>query len=137
MLRSVVAVVVGFFVIAALAIGTDMLVRLAMPAAFDAAFRTNDLGVLLLTLAYVGVYATFGCWLCARLAPSRPMRHAMILGLLGLAFNVLGTVKQWGTAPAWYLVVSLLLVLPYAWLGGWIRERQLAVAASATSPATA
>ena len=129
MLRSVLAVVTGFLVIGVLAFGTDVLVRAALPGAFDAAGRTDSVPVLVFTILYVGLFATAGCWLAARLAPSHPMRHALILGALGLVFNVAGTVAAWDTAPAWFHVVSLLLVMPWAWLGGWIRERQLAGAA--------
>jgi hypothetical protein len=55
------------------------------------------------------------------------MAHALVLGALGLAFNVAGTIAMWDTAPAWYHAVALALVMPYAWLGGRIRERQLAL----------
>ena len=73
----------------------------------------------------VAVYAIIGCYLTARLAPNRPMRHALILGALGLVMNIAATVSLWGTAPAWYFILNLLLVMPYPWLGGRIRERQL------------
>ena len=126
MLRSIVAIVVGFVLIGALAMGTDMLVINAFPAAFDEAGRTQDLSLLMLMAAYVAVYAITGCYVTARLAPNRPMRHALILGALGLAMNIAATVSLWGTAPAWYHILNLLLVMPYAWIGGRIRERQLA-----------
>lgn len=126
MLRSIGAVVVGFLTIAILSFVTGEVVMALFPDAFDAVGRTDNVPILLLTLAYVAVYAVFGCYLAARLAPDRPMRHAMILGALGLIFNIGGTIAVWHTAPAWYFIVSLVLVLPYAWLGGMLRERQLA-----------
>jgi hypothetical protein len=52
------------------------------------------------------------------------MQHALILGALGLVFNIIGSVKMWDTAPAWYHIVAILLVMPAAWLGGRIREKQ-------------
>jgi hypothetical protein len=134
MKRSVLAVAVGFVTIAALSISTDLLVRAAWPGAFDARGRTDSVALLLLTIAYVGVFAIGGCYLAARLAPDRPMRHALVLGGLGLAFSVAGTAAAWATAPVWYHLVSLLLVMPYAWLGGWLRERQLG-SAGALRPA--
>jgi hypothetical protein len=124
--RSVLAIVAGFVVIAVLALGTDMVLRAARPDIMDANGRVDSAPWLVAILTYVFVYAVFGCWLAARLAPNGPMRHAMILGLLGLAFNVMGTIANWNTAPAWFHVVALALVLPAAWLGGWLRERQLA-----------
>jgi hypothetical protein len=125
MLRSIVAIAVGFLLIGALAMGTDMIVMKAMPGAFDEAGRTSDLSILMLMAAYVAVYAITGCYVTARLAPDRPMLHALILGALGLAMNIVATISLWGTAPAWYHILNLLLVMPYAWIGGRLRERQL------------
>ena len=125
MIRSIVAVVVGFFVIAALSVGTDLALRSAMPGRF-ATERMDDPALLVLTLAYVFVFAVFGCWLTARLAPDRPLMHALVLGVLGLVLNVVGTAQRWDNAPAWYHVIALLMVMPAAWLGGVLRERQLA-----------
>lgn len=124
MARSVAAVVAGFCVIAALSFGTDLAMRAAMPALFEQNGRTDSMAVLLLTIGYVGLYATIGCYLAARLAPHRPMRHALILGALGLLFNVAGTYAAWDTAPAWYHVLSLVLVMFWAWLGGRMREQE-------------
>lgn len=129
--RSIFAIVLGFVVIGALAVGTDMVLRSSQPGVFDANGRVDSATWLMVMQAYVFVYAVFGCWLAARLAPNRPMRHAMILGLLGLAFNVVGSIAKWDTAPVWYHVLALALVLPAAWVGGWLRERQLAGAGRA------
>ena len=125
MVRSIVAVVVGFLVIGALSVGTDYALRAAVPSWFPTD-RMDDPALLALTLAYVFVFAVFGCWLTARLAPDRPLLHALVLGALGLVLNVVGTAQRWDDAPAWYHVVALLLVMPAAWLGGVLRERQLA-----------
>lgn len=125
MLRSIGAIVLGFVVIGALALGTDALLRETAPQFYGPGGRVDHVGFLLFTQLYVVAYATFGCWLAARLAPARPMRHALALGALGLAFNVMGTITLWHTAPAWYHVLALTLVMPAAWLGGRLRERQL------------
>ncbi len=61
------------------------------------------------------------------------MAHALALGVLGLIFNVLGAVARWDHAPAWYHVLALALVMPYAWLGGRLRERQLDAAPRAAA----
>ncbi|MFL5541130.1 MAG: hypothetical protein ACJ8J0_19240 [Longimicrobiaceae bacterium] len=139
LVRSILAIVTGFLVIGALSFGTGAaltaagvfpdqgavlvggkeVVSLAQPIAA---------GPLLLETAFVAVYAIFGCWLAAFLAPSRPMRHALILGLLGLAFNLAMAVPAWalGLRPAWSILLNLALVMPYAWIGGRLREMQLA-----------
>jgi hypothetical protein len=133
--RSVLAIVIGFVFIGALSFTTDALVRAALPGAFDVAGGTTSVPVLVLTLAYVGLFAVAGCYLAARLAPGRPMTHALVLGGLGLLFNIAGTVATWATAPAWYHAVALALVLPYAWLGGHLRQRQVRGGPSAQLPA--
>ena len=125
MWRSVMAVLAGFFFIGLLAFGADAVMRSAMPDAFDAAGRATSIPVLLLMQAYVGIFAIAGCYLAARLAPSSPMKHALILGVLGLLVNISGAVAMWDTAPAWYHILAIALVMPYAWIGGRIRERQL------------
>ena len=125
MWRSVMAIVIGFLFIGLLAFGADAVLRSAMPEAFDASGRVTSIPILVLTLVYVGIFAIAGCYLAARLAPNRPMRHALILGGLGLVFNIAGSYAAWHTAPAWYHVVAIALVMPYAWIGGRIRERQL------------
>jgi hypothetical protein len=125
MLRSIGAIVLGFLLIGTLAMGTERAIIQTLPEYFDTNGRTDDVALLLATLAYVFLFATLGCWVTARLAPARPMRHALILGALGLAFNVAGSIAMWHTAPVWYHVVGLGLTLPAAWLGGWIRERQV------------
>lgn len=125
MLRSIAAVLFGFLLIGALSIGADVVLRQAMPTAFDAAGRVEGVAVLLLMMGYVGLFAITGCYLTARFAPRRPMLHALVLGALGLAFNVAGSAALWDTAPAWYHVASLALVMPYAWIGGRLREVEL------------
>lgn len=126
MLRSTVAVVTGFVLIVALAFGADLVLRSAMPDAIDAAGRVESVPVLLLISAYMGLFIAFGCYVTARLAPDRPMRHALILGGLGLASTVAGSVAGWGTQPDWWHVLSVVTVMLWAWLGGRIREWELA-----------
>ena len=122
-LRSVLAIAVGFVVIGVLSFGTGA--ALAAAGVTPAPGTSYSVPLLLLATAYVAVYAIFGCWLAAFLAPSHPMRHALILGALGLVFNLAGAAAAWGQQPTWYLVLNLALVMRYAWLGGRLRESQL------------
>jgi hypothetical protein len=124
-MRSVIAIVAGFVLIAALSFGADAVLRSVLPSVFSSTGRVESAPVLLLVIAYVFVFAVVGCYLTARLAPSSPLKHALVLGVLGLIFNIIGTIALWNSAPAWYHVVALLLVMPAAWLGGRLREAQL------------
>lgn len=135
--RSIVAIAAGFFFIMILSFGMDAILRVAVPDAFDAAGRTDSAGMLMFSLLYVGVFAITGCYIAARLAPSHPMRHALILGGLGLILNIAGSIAMWNAAPAWYHIIAIALVMPYAWLGGWLRERQLDRRPSGRAPLAA
>jgi hypothetical protein len=126
MLRSVLAIVAGFVVIGCLVGLTDLAMHSLFVGRYGPNGSVSDAVVLAITEIYVFVYATAGCWLCARIAQRRPMFHALVLGVLGLVFNVVGSYMAWKLFPAWYHVVALILVMPAAWLGGRIAERQLA-----------
>ena len=79
-LRSVLAVVVGFVVIGALAFGTGAWVASMWPGALDVDGNPATGTARVAQLLYVGVFAVFGCWLAGRLPPSRPMVHALGVG---------------------------------------------------------
>ncbi len=127
MTRSAAAVSMGFAFIVILSFGADSLIHRAFQSSFDFDGRVKDPAITLLVLAYVAVFAVAGCYLTARLAPDCPMRHALMLGALGLAFSIPGTLMTWRIAPAWYHIFSLIMIMPYAWLGGWLGERHFAV----------
>jgi hypothetical protein len=136
-LRSVLAIVAGFLFIGVLAIGTDGVAHTIRPDIFGPNNSTSNVPYLVIAIVYVGVYATAGCWLAAALAGRRPMFHALILGALGLIFNLAAVQGMWSLFPHWYTVVSLVLVVPFAWLGGRIRERQLERRGAVAAPAAA
>jgi hypothetical protein len=79
-----------------------------------------------LATAYRVVISVAGAWLTARLAPDRPMRHAIILGLVGIVLGTIGLLATWnlGLGPKWYPIALVVLALPQCWLGGKIFEMQ-------------
>ncbi len=121
-MRSVGAVVVGFLFIAVLSFGSDLILRITFPDDVDLPVRIVSVRVLSLSLISAAVYATVGCYLTARLAPARPMWHALLLGVLVLLFTGTNTTVLWTLAATWYKVASLALVMPCAWIGGWLAE---------------
>lgn len=123
MLRSIASIAAGFLLIGVLSMGADVVMLSAAPWAFSPAGRVDHPGILLAILGYVSAFAVAGCYLTGLLAGRRPMLHAMILGAIGLALNIVGTIAKWDIAPAWYHVVAVLMVLPLAWIGGWLAER--------------
>jgi hypothetical protein len=78
----------------------------------------------LLATAYRVVISIAGAWLTARLAPARPMKHAMILGYVGLVLGLVGLAATWGKGfgPHWYPIALVLLAIPQCWAGGRLYE---------------
>jgi hypothetical protein len=85
----------------------------------------NDTLALLAT-SYRIVISVGGAWLTARLAPNKPMKHAMILGYVGVVMGLVGVVATWNLAlgPRWYPILLVVLAIPQCWAGGRIYEMQ-------------
>lgn len=79
-------------------------------------------GDALLASSYRLIISVAGAYLTARLAPARPMRHALILGVVGIVLGLVGLIATWKLAlgPRWYPISLVVLALPQCWLGGWL-----------------
>ena len=86
-------------------------------------------GALLLATIYRTVYGVAGSYVMARLAPDRPMGHALVGGVLGLVVSIVGAAVTWNKGPAfgphWYPLALVVLAIPTAWVGGKLRVMQL------------
>ena len=74
---------------------------------------------------YRSVFSVVGGYITAALAPNRPMRYAVILGIIGLVASTIAAIVTipMGIAPAWYPIALAILALPCTWLGGKLRTR--------------
>ncbi len=132
--RSIWAVVAGLLAIVILSTATDFVLH--STGVFPPPGEPMPAGLWLLATAYRIVFSVLGCWITARLAPNRPMRHALILGVVGVLISTAGTLATWdkgpGFGPKWYPIGLILVAVPCAWLGGKLaesrpsREEQLA-----------
>ena len=124
--RSIGAVVAGILVGIVLSLGTDVALRAAH--IFPLTGVMSD-GLLALATAYRTVYGILSCYITARLAPRRPMKHALVVGALGMIVSLIGTIATWNKVPSlgphWYPISLVVLAMPQAWIGGAIREMQL------------
>jgi len=81
-----------------------------------------------LATAYRIVISIVGCYLTARLAPDRPMAHALTLGAIGVVISAIGTAVTWNKGPEfgphWYPLLLVVISIPCAWVGGKMFERQ-------------
>jgi hypothetical protein len=117
--RSALALFLGFLAVLVLSIGTDFILH-ALRVFPPPDAPMPDPGLNALALTYRCVYAVFGSWIAARLAPDHPMRHALILGAIGLVLSTAGAVTMMplNLGPAWYPIALVISTLPCAWLGG-------------------
>jgi hypothetical protein len=76
----------------------------------------------LLATSYRFAISVAGAWLTARLAPSQPMKHVLILGVVGTIMGTVGVIATWnmGMGPRWYPIALAVLALPQCWAGGRI-----------------
>ncbi len=118
--RSVLAVCAGFVSIALASHGVDTLLRVA--GLYPGSGQPMSDALFACATVYRTLFGVFGCYLAARLAPSNPARHALILGLIGTLLAMLGAVATWnqGAAfgPHWYPISLVLTALPAALVAG-------------------
>jgi hypothetical protein len=121
--RSVMAVAAGFVVVVVASLATDAAMHGAgfLPAPGQPA---GD-GPLFVALCYRIAYSVAGSYLTARLAPRRPMAHAMFGGAVGFVLSLAGAIATWNAGPAygphWYPLALVVTALPCAWAGARIR----------------
>ena len=105
-MESIGAVLARILVGAVLSLGTDVVLHVAR--VFPPWNQPASNALLLLATAYRTVYSIAGGYATARLAPNRPMVHALVLGALGLVVCILGAVATWNKGatfgPHWYPV---------------------------------
>jgi len=127
--RSIAAVLAGMFVGVLLTIGTDVVLHIVGVFPPWGQSMADFDGALLLATVYRTIYGIAGSYIAARLAPNRPMLHALVLGAIGLAVSIVGTAVTWNRGPAfgphWYPLALIVLALPQAWAGGKLRLLQL------------
>jgi hypothetical protein len=123
-LRRVGALVAGLLAVVLLSTGTDAVLHAA--GVFPPPGRRMANGLFLLATAYRMVFGTLGSLVAARLAPVRPMWHALALGAVGTVLALAGLAATWNAGPVfgprWYPVALVLTALPCAWLGGRLAE---------------
>jgi hypothetical protein len=123
--RSIGALLAGFVVVVVLSLGTDLALHAA--GIFPPLGQIMSNPLFLLATVYRTVYAIVGSYITARLAPDRPMGHALLGGGIGLVLAVMGAVVTWNKdlGPHWYPLALIVTALPCAWVGGKLRLMQM------------
>ncbi len=124
-LKNIWAVFAGFLTVVLLSVGTDFVLEtlgLFPPQSEPAAYTA---GMLMVALIYRCVYTVAGGYVTARLAPDRPMHHAVTLGFVGIVAGTIGVVMSWNLTPHhWYPIALVVTAMPCTWLGGKLKKRK-------------
>jgi hypothetical protein len=127
--RSIAALLAGMLVGIALTLGTDIVLHAMGVFPPWGESMAGFEGALLLATVYRTVYGVAASYIIARLAPDRPMQHALVGGIIGLAASTVGAAVTWNKGPAfgphWYPLALIVLAIPQAWVGGKLRTMQL------------
>ena len=123
-LKAIWAVVAGVLFIIIVTTLVDILLHVAH--VYPAMDQPLTPTLSLLASSYRLVISIAGAYLTAKLSPDRPMRHAMILGYVGIVLGLIGAIATWnlGLGPRWYPVSLVLLAVPQCWFGGWLFTRR-------------
>jgi hypothetical protein len=128
-LRSIGALLAGMLVGIVFTIGTDIVLHATGVFPPWGQSMVGFDGALLLATAYRTVFGVVGSYIIARLAPNRPMQHALVGGVVGLVVSIVGAAVTWNNGPAfgphWYPLALIVLAMPQAWAGGKLRVVQL------------
>jgi hypothetical protein len=122
--KSVWAVLAGVLGIILATTLVDIVLHLA--GVYPPGGKLDD-GLALVASSYRLIIGIAGGYLTAKLAPDRPLWHALILGWVGVALGLAGVVATWNMdlGPRWYPISLAVLAVPQCWLGGRLRARQV------------
>ena len=120
--HSIVAVAAGFFTSTVMSLGGDIAFRHFSPDAFDAEGHARNDSSLFITMGYEGLFALIAGYVTARLAIRQPMTHTLVMAGVVLLGRVPTAIVAWSTAPPWFHIGVMVLIVPAALLGAKLSE---------------
>ena len=123
--RSLLALFAGFVAGVVLSLGTDF--GMHAVGLWPSLGQPMSGQLLLFATVYRTIYGIISAYITARLAPFRPLAHALIGGAIGTVVSIIGaaTTGRLGLGPRWYSLALIFVALPTAWVGGRLRATQL------------
>ena len=123
---SILAVLAGFVVVIVITLLTDAILH--WTHFYPPLGEYTPGSALIWATVYRTIYGVIGSYITARLAPRRPMKHALIGGAIGMVIATAGAIATWNHVPSlgphWYPVSLIVGALPTAWLGAKLRIMQ-------------
>ncbi len=120
MVRSILAVLLGWAAVGVLVIATDGAMNLLFPDQYVHGKLPPDF-LAAISLATSTLWSIIGGYITARLAPNQPWRHIVALMIWGELMGITSSIMTWGQIQVWYQTGLLLLWAPAVSLGGWLR----------------
>ena len=131
-LRRIAAVLAGLLAVVVLSVATDAVLHAT--GVFPPPGQTMAGALFVLATAYRTLFGVAGGYIAARLAPDRPMTHALALGIVGLALSIAGAAATWNAGPAfgpkWYPLALIAIAVPSCWAGARLLDVQLRASAA-------
>ena len=123
--RSIGAVVAGLVTIVVTHTGTDAILHAT--GVFPPAGYVMSDALFALATSYRVFFSVLGAALTAHLAPARPLKHALVLGSIGVVGSLAGLLATVGRGPEfgplWYPLALMLTSLPACWVGAKLARR--------------
>jgi hypothetical protein len=124
--RSVGAVLAGLLAIVVTHTGTDAILHAT--GVFPRPGYVMSDALFALATSYRIFFSVLGAALTAYLAPTRPLKHALVLGSIGIIGSFAGLLATVGRGPEfgplWYPLALMLTSLPACWLGAKLVQRK-------------
>jgi hypothetical protein len=117
MLRSIVAVIIGYIIFAASAFAVFFF-------SGQAAHAVASVPFMAVSIASGVVFALAGGYVAGWIAGRRPLAHGVAVALVLAAGATVSLASTLGHGAVWSQIAALAVMAPSAALGGWLRGQQ-------------
>jgi len=123
--RSILALLAGFAVAVVLSLLADVILHAIHY--YPPMGQPPTSPELVVSTLYRTLFGILSAWVTARLAPYKPLGHALLGGAIGAILALGGAIATWkmNLGAHWYPIALVVLALPTAWIGGKLRVVQL------------
>ena len=132
--KSIGAVLAGFILTLILTRGLDILLESTgiFPSVEEQQKHGfNILWMNILAIIYRVVFTIIGGYVTAKLAPSKPMKHVLILGIIGTIIAIIGNIvvanipEMANVLPLWFSIALVITAFPSIWIGGKLATKNI------------
>ena len=120
MIRSILAVLLGWAAVGVLVVSTDGVLHMLFPDQYVHGKLPPD-HLAAISLATSTLWSIIGGYITAWIAPRKPWHHILALVIWGELMGIASCIATWGQIQAWYQIGLLLLWAPAVAIGGWLR----------------